>query len=302
MGTPAMARACLVGLAEAGHDIAGVVTRPDKPAGRGRKLTPPPVKEEALTRGLEVIQPDSVRTPEFLAWLKAKQPDFLIVIAYGRLMPDEVLAVPTKAPINVHYSLLPAWRGPAPVNWAIASGDAQTGVTTMLIDRGMDTGDILLQKTTPIGPMETAGELSQRLSALGVDLLLETVSRFDELTPQTQEHDQATYARPIKPEDGRLDLTRPAHLVAAWGRGMSPWPGALVEYGGQRLKLFDLSHDDTPTDQPPGAVLAVDKSGLAIACGQGRLIVGRVQHPGRKVIPAQAAAGGSGPKPGDRLT
>lgn len=303
-GTPEMARISLAALADAGADIAAVVSKPDTRAGRGRRMRPPAVKVEALERGLEVVQPESVRNPEFLSWLKGMRPDLLVVIAYGHLLPRNVLDVPRIMPVNLHFSLLPAWRGPAPVNWAVANGDFESGVTTMLMDAGMDTGPVLIQWALPIDRHETAGELSARLSYLGADLLVETVDRISrgEVKPQEQDDTASSYAGPLRPTDGHLDFTRPAREVEAWARGMTPWPGPFASLGERRIKLFDFDFDTEEPGGEPGEVVEVGPRGLKVAAGRGHVLIGKVQHPGKKAIPAKAAAGGSGPRPGDRLT
>ncbi len=303
-GTPEMARTSLIALVEAGVEVVAAVTQPDRPVGRGRKLTPPPVKLEAEARGIPVYQPPSIKAETCREWLKDLDADWLVVIAYGQILPPGVLNACREKAVNLHFSLLPAWRGAAPVNWAVANGDAETGVTTMFMDEGLDTGPILLQRKTAIEPTETAGELAARLSLMGGELLVETLDRLakGEITPTPQDHSRASYARQLKPEDGKLDLTRPAERVSAWARGMTPWPGPFVHYRDKRLKLFGFAHNDSPPKGEPGRVIDVGPQGFKIACGRGHLFVARVQHPGKKIIEAKAAAMGGGPRPGDVLT
>ena len=241
MGTPDFALASLDKLIDGGYEIAAVVTQPDRPKGRGKKLTPPPVKERALGAGLRVLQPERVKDSGFIEALKELSPDIIIVVAYGQILPEEIINLPAMGCINVHASLLPKYRGAAPINWCIINGESRTGVTTMYMDKGMDTGDILLQRETEIGENETAGELHDRLAALGADLLLETLEGLqrNEVERKAQDHSAATYAPQLDRETGRVDWNSDAKSIYNLIRGTNPWPGCYTVYKGERMKLWE---------------------------------------------------------------
>jgi len=303
LGTPEPARTSLQAILRAGHDVLAVVCQPDRPAGRGRKLKPPPVKSECQDRSLDVLQPESITDPQFAARLKALQPDVLVTVAYGQILPQAILDVPGLMPINLHFSLLPALRGAAPVNWAIINGLEETGVSVIQMVRALDAGPILKQKATAIKPLETAGQLAARLSAMGADLLVQTLAGLEAGTiePRAQDESRASLAPVLKPADGHLDLSQPARRVQARGRGVTPWPGASVAFGDQRLKLFGLAFDESPAQDRPGQIVDLGPLGFKIACGQGHLFAAQVQHPGKRPVEAAAAARGAGPRVGDRL-
>ncbi len=276
--------------------VVGVVTQPDRPAGRGKKLTPPPVKTLALELGLPVIQPRRLRELQAMAQLRAWAPDVIVVAAFGQILKPEVLNLPPHGCINVHASLLPRWRGAAPINAAILHGDAETGVTIMQMDEGLDTGPILAQRAMPIGPEDTAGMLFGKLAALGAELLGETLPRWlrGEITPQPQDDALATYAPMLKKEDGRLDFTRPADELARMVRAFHPWPGAWMEAGGRRIRVHAAraaARPETAASLPPGARLAVN--GLpAVAAADGLLILERLQPAGKKPMDGRAFLAG----------
>ncbi|MEW6265240.1 MAG: methionyl-tRNA formyltransferase [Thermodesulfobacteriota bacterium] len=287
LGTPEFAGPSLLALAGAGYDLALVVTQPDRPKGRGRSLTPPPVKTLAEKLGLPVWQPQSIKTPEASARLKVLAPDLLVVVAFGQILPPAVLAAAGHGAVNVHPSLLPAYRGPAPINWAIINGETETGVTTMLLDEGMDTGPILLSRTTAIGAEETAGELHDRLAGLGAELLLETVKRMKEggLSPRPQPVQGACPCRRLEKPDGLLDWNRPAEELCRLVRGLDPWPGAYTFFRGRSLRLFGARPG--PGRGRPGQVLALEEGRLHVAAGRGSLALKEAQVAGGK---RQAAA------------
>ena len=290
MGTPEFAVPSLRELIAAGHEILAVFTQPDKPVGRKQIITPPPVKVFALEHGLTVHQPTKIKTPEARALIEPllQSADAGIVAAYGRILPDWMLAAPRRGCINVHSSLLPKYRGAAPINWAIANGERETGVTIMKMDVGMDTGDVLQMAATPIGAHETAAELTPRLAEIGAALLVDTLNRLNEIAPQTQDHDGATHAPMLKREDGLVDWTMSAPQIEARQRGFTPFPGCYTMLGEQRLELVALQVETTTTTSAPATVTEIIKDSFVIACGYGsQLRVTQIQPAGKKVMPAR---------------
>jgi methionyl-tRNA formyltransferase len=287
MGTPTFALQTLQGLIDAGCHLVGVYTQPDRPKGRGKQLTPPPVKELALREGIPVFQPAKLRDPETVAKLNRLKPDLIVVVAYGQILPKSVLDIPRYGCINVHASLLPKYRGAAPINKAIMDGEVETGVTTMFMDTGLDTGDMLVKKTLPIGPEETAGALHDRLAVLGREAMEETLARLcaGTLKRQAQNDDQSSYAPLMKKEDGRIDWSRSARDIHNQVRGLDPWPGAYTTFEGATLKLA-ATRPVNEGEGRPGTVLAADAQGVKIACGSGFLVVKELQLAGRKRLPA----------------
>lgn len=296
-GTPAFALPTLEALLGR-HEVVAVVTQPDRPAGRGRRVRASPVKAAALARGLPVHEPERVRDPGWVERLAAYAPEVAVVVAFGQLLPAALLAVPRRGSINVHASLLPRYRGAAPVAWAIIRGERETGVTTFQMDAGMDTGPVLLQRATPIGPDETAGELAERLARLGAELLLETLAQLDGITPRPQDHAAATLAPRLRKEDGRIDWSRPAPALAALVRGVNPWPGATTHGPGGRLLIWRARA--LPGDAPPGVLVRVD-GGLAVGTGAGLLAPIEVQPENRRVMDWDAYLRGARLGPGMRL-
>lgn len=286
MGTPEFAVASLQGLLAAGIPVVGVYTQPDRPKGRGNQLTPPPVKAVALRHGLPVFQPQKLRSPEVVEELRALTPELIVVVAYGQILPKSVLDIPRHGCINVHASLLPQYRGAAPINQAIIDGATETGITTMLMDVGLDTGPMLVKRALPIGDHETAGALHDRLARLGRETLEETLRLLcaGDLHPQSQDDAASSYAPLLKKEHGRLDWGRAATILHNQVRGLDPWPGAYTTLGGEQLKLFATSAE-TGNGQP-GTVVAADAGGIRIACGAGLLLVRELQLPGKKRLPA----------------
>jgi methionyl-tRNA formyltransferase len=293
MGTPDFAVPALKQLLAAGHHIEHVFTQPDRPVGRKQVITPPPVKTCALEHGLNVHQPEKIKTATARAEIEPlfKQADAGIVAAYGRILPDWMLAAPRLGCINVHSSLLPKYRGAAPINWAIARGEVETGVTIMQMDAGLDTGAILLQRATPIGVAETAAELTPRLAALGAQLLIETLAGIEAgtITPQPQDDARASLAPILKREDGQVDWTMTAQEIFNRLRGFLPFPGCYTFFNGQRLELVKARvEEDAVSGLPPGVVSEVTKDSLTIACGNGtHLRVLEVQPAGKRAMLAR---------------
>ncbi|OQX05842.1 MAG: methionyl-tRNA formyltransferase [Desulfobacteraceae bacterium IS3] len=279
MGTPDFAVPALESLHRNGYDVALVVTQPDRPKGRGRKLLPPPVKTSALSLGYETIQPESVKTPEFAERLRQTDADIFVVVAFGHILPKSVLDIPKTAAINIHASLLPKYRGPAPIQRAVINGEKESGVTTMFMDKGLDTGDILLSEPLEITEDDTAGSLHDRLSILGADLLIKTLKAFAENTiqPVTQNHEQATYAPMLKKEDGRIDWTKPARNIETFIRGMNPWPGAFTFHGDKGLKIFRAKVIPSSSGESPGTVIKSFPDELYVMTGEHALSVLEIQ-------------------------
>lgn len=268
MGTPDFAVQSLQALLNAGHHMQAVFTQPDKPVGRKQLLTPPPVKAFAMKKNIPVYQPQSVRTPEVLEQIRTLQPDVCAVVAYGKLLPAELLQIPKHGCINVHASLLPKYRGAAPIQWAIVHGEQTTGVTTMQLDAGMDTGDILLQAEESIHAQDTVQTLGERLAVLGATLLCKTLTALEQgsVTPQPQNAAKATYAPIIQKEDGLIDWNRPAGAVDCLIRGLNTWPTAFTFADGKRLKIFQ-AHPIEQLDAVPGEIIC-QREQLLIGCGQ----------------------------------
>ncbi|HJW81025.1 MAG TPA: methionyl-tRNA formyltransferase [Acidiferrobacterales bacterium] len=303
-GTPDFAVPALKALLDAGHTILAVYTQPDRPAGRGRKLGMSAVKEFALERGLRVHQPATLKSEGEAETLRALQPDALIVIAYGLILPQSILTIPKYGCINVHASLLPRWRGAAPIQRAIEAGDASTGVTIMQMDEGLDTGAMLATAETPIGTDDTAATLHDRLAELGGRLLVETLARLarGELTPQAQDNTQASYAAKLNKEEARLDWNADAGLLARRVRAFNPWPVAYTTLDGQTLRLWHAQAENgAPAGRPTGTVLSADADGVRVQCATGALRVTRLQLEGGKVLDARAFLNGRPLPAGTRL-
>ena len=289
MGTPDFAAVSLQRLLDAHFDVVGVFTQPDKPKNRGMKLQPSPVKEIALANGLPVFQPEKMRDGTALAALQSLQPDILVVVAYGRILPDELLAAAPLGAINVHGSLLPKYRGAAPIQWAVLNGDAVTGVSTMYLDREMDTGDVIYTEQTPVGEFETAGELFDRLAVMGADLLVRTLRDIDAgAAPRTpQDHSAATYTRPLTRDDSPIDWDQSPRTIIKHICGLEPWPVATAELGGQTFKIHAADYSDRTTHKAPGTIVAAGKDGVAVACADGQTVrITQLQAPGKKRMSA----------------
>jgi methionyl-tRNA formyltransferase len=294
LGTPAFAVPTLERIVAAGHEVLSVVTQPDRPRGRGHNAAPPPVKEAALRLGLPVYQPERIRRPEPVEFLRAAAVDAMVIVGYGQIIPQSIIDLAPLGIINVHGSLLPRYRGAGPVQWAILNGETRTGVTTMRIDAGLDTGDMLLKAAAPIGPDENAVELGERLAAIGADLLVETLAGLagGRIVPEKQDNAQATYAPLLKKEDGRIDWSRGAQEIHNQVRGLQPWPGAYTLFRGQALHIWK-SRRWGGTASPssiPGTLTCVKPP--VLSCGSGALELVEVQLEGRRRIPAADFANG----------
>lgn len=294
MGTPRFAVPTLEAVIAAGHQLAAVYTQPDRPKGRGQQLAPSPVKQCALAHGIPVYQPERIRRPEIVAELAAMRADAMVVVGYGQIIPQSIIDLPPLGIVNVHASLLPKYRGAGPIQWAIANGETITGVTTMRIDAGLDTGDMLLKRETRIEPEETAIELGERLSRIGADLLVETLQGLasGSIQPEPQDSTQASYAPILKKEDGRIDWSQPAGQIHNRIRGFLPWPGAYTTFRGQILHIWRSRVSEVTVNAPPGAIIA-SAGQMLVACGDGGAIeCVELQLEGRKKLPASAFLNG----------
>ena len=304
MGTPDFAVASLSALLEAGHDICGVFTQPDKPKNRGMKLQASPVKEFALAHDIPMFQPLKMRDGEAMGYIQERKPELIAVAAYGRILPGDILDYPPCGCINVHSSLLPKYRGAAPINWAILNGDKTTGVTIMHMAPALDAGDIILQRETAIGPDETAPELFQRLAELGGGLLVEAVEQIakGEATRTPQLEADATYAPMLGRELSPMDWSKDGQTLHDQVRGLLPWPCATAEFGGVRCKVFSTAVLDGTTDLAPGTVAEAGKDGIVMACGGGTLLrVKELQPDGKKRMAAADFLRGRPLTAGERL-
>jgi methionyl-tRNA formyltransferase len=299
-GSPEFAVPSLAAVADR-HEVAAVITQPDRPAGRGARLHPPAVKLLAAERGLYVLQPLKLRDGVLAAELVGLKPDVFVVVAYGRILPPDLLAVPRLGPWNVHASILPKWRGAAPIQWALIRGEAETGVAIMRMEEGLDTGPVAALATESILEADTAGTLAARLAPLGARLLVETLSQIAEgrVSLRKQDHAAATLAPPLTKADGQLDFRQAASAVSARARGVDPWPGAAVVLDGGMAKVFVPRL--VPGSGKPGEVLGLVPQGLAVACGEGAIAFAEIQFPGRKRMPAKALLAGHSIPPGTIL-
>jgi methionyl-tRNA formyltransferase len=293
LGTPEFAVPTLERIVETGHEVLTVVTQPDRPKGRGQQTAAPPVKQAANLLGLPIYQPERVRRAEAVEYLRTFAPEIMVVVGYGQIIPQNIIDIAPRGIINVHASLLPKYRGAAPIQWAIVNGESLTGVTTMQINAGLDTGDMLLTAQTEIGPEENALELSERLAPLGADLLVETLDRLAAggLIAVKQDCAQATYAPTLKKEDGQIDWSQPAQAIHNRVRGLDPWPGAYTQFRGQTLHIWKSrlwSAGLLP--DPPGSIVSVKPP--VVNCGAGLLELLEVQLAGRKRIFATDFANG----------
>jgi methionyl-tRNA formyltransferase len=293
-GTPAIAVPALSALAEIA-EIVGVVCQPDRPAGRGLSVKPPPVKERAAELGLAVVQPAKIRTPEFADWVRAADADVALVIAYGRILPPAVLAAPRRGCMNLHASILPRYRGAAPITWAVVNGEAETGIALMQMDEGMDTGPVFSQHRIPIGPETTADELGTELGQLAAAVVERDLLRAvrGELTAVPQDHAAATMAPLLEKEHGRITFARPARAVHDHVRGMTSWPGAFTSIGGKTLKVQESrTLMESGEIAPAGTVVAATREGIDVACAPGALRILRAQIEGRKSLTAAELVAG----------
>ena len=302
MGTPEFAVPSLDMILKQGFAVIGVVTQPDRPKGRGKPLTPPPVKLFAEAHGLPVLQPERVRWPDFLEHFGRLAPDLVVVAAFGQILPKEMLERPRLGCINVHPSLLPRYRGAAPLNWTIIRGEVQTGVTIMQMDEGMDSGDILLQEETPVGPCETVGELHDRLAVRGAQLLLDVIGMLEKgaIRRVPQDHAAATFAPRLKKEDGLIRWDADAPSIVRLIRGLSPSPCAYTFLDGKMMRIFNALEKDTPSSSPPGT-LSFSETELMVSAGNGSVALLDVQLEGKKRMPVRDFMRGFRLKPDDRL-
>ena len=290
MGTPDFAVPSLKALIDHGYDVVGVFCQPDRPKGRGHKLAACPVKEVALEHDIPVFQPERIKREEGVEMLKSCAPDLCVTAAFGQLLSQEILDIPPMGTVNVHSSLLPKHRGSAPINWSVIMGDQVTGVTTMFTDKGMDTGDILLMRETPIGEKENAGELSDRLAVMGAELLVETIRELENGTLKRipQDHEQATYEPKMDKELGRIDWAKTAQEIDWLVRGTTPWPGAFTTLGDQTIKIFEIEIKDGAATGQPGEIICADaKQGLVVSCGDHNVELLAIQMPGAKRMNAK---------------
>ena len=281
MGTPVFARVNLEKLVECGYDVCCAVTQQDKPQGRKMVITPPPVKEYALSENIPVLQPTTLKDGIFTSELEKYKPELIVAVAYGKILPKYVLDYPKFGCINVHGSLLPKYRGSAPVQWAVINGDKETGVTTMYMNEGMDTGDILLQRKFSVLPNETSGMLMDRMAEIGADLLTETLENLDKITPLKQDEQEATYAPMLTKEMGRIDWTKSAAEIKNLVYGMNPWPTAFFETDKGIVKVYEAEFTEETTHSKPGTVVNAEKT-LDISTGSGVLIIKELQLQGKK--------------------
>ncbi|MBV1789312.1 methionyl-tRNA formyltransferase [Marinobacterium sp. D7] len=289
-GTPEFAAASLKALLSTEHEVVAVYTQPDRPAGRGRKLTPSPVKQLALEHQIEVCQPTSLRNPEAQQQLAAFGADLMIVVAYGLILPQAVLDAPRLGCINVHASLLPRWRGAAPIHRALLAGDTETGITIMQMDAGLDTGAMLSIARCPILADDTSGALHDRLAELGAQTLVQTLAPLAEgtLEPTAQDDSLACYAAKLEKQEGKLDWSQPAECLQRQVRGLNPWPVAYTEISGQTIRVWGARTEAGADDQMPGTVVAHSSDGVVISTGRDRLVLTLLQLPGGKPTPVSA--------------
>jgi methionyl-tRNA formyltransferase len=285
MGTPDFAVPCLQVMLDEGIEVAAVVTQPDKPKGRGKKLAMPPVKELAIENGIQVYQPKRVKDGEFVEILKEINPDIIVVVAFGQILSKEILSIPKYGCVNVHGSLLPKYRGAAPVNWAIINGEKKTGITTMYMDEGLDTGDMILKSEVDIGENETAGELYYRLSDLGAQVLKDTIRAIREGSAPREKQDDSisTYAHMMDKKLGKIDWNKHPHEIVNLVRGTNPWPGAHTVYDEKTMKIWEVAkHDACSGDNEPGRIVDVSNDGIVVSCAKGCVIIKEMQMPNKK--------------------
>lgn len=303
MGTPDFAVPSLTALHQSGHTVSLVVTQPDRPKGRGKKIHPPAVKTAAARLGCPVIQPKSLKTQSVYEKIKSLAPDMFVVIALGHILSPEMLGIPEWGAVNIHASLLPKYRGPAPIQWAVINQEKETGVTAMRMDAGMDTGDILMADRTPILPHDTSETLHDLLASKGSDLLIKTLSGLQngQIEPRPQAHADASYAPLLKKADGRIDWHHTASQIDARVRGTMPWPGAFTFHENKRLKIFSTRPLNAASSEPPGTVLAGFPDELSVATGDGTLLIREIQGASGKRLAVKDFLRGYALPPGTRL-
>ncbi len=303
MGTPEFAVPCLKALSDAGHNVCGAVTQPDKPQGRGNKLTPPPVKVTAQEMGVQVFQPETLRDFAFKSTLEELNPDLIVVVAYGKILPEYILNYPKYGCINMHASLLPKYRGAGPIQWSVINGEKVTGITSMLMEKGLDTGDMLLKAETPIGEEETSGELHDRLMHIGAELLIETIKRISDgsIVPEKQNDEESCYAPMLTKELARIDWTQDSDVIYNLVRGMNPWPVAHTEYMGEMLKVYQVKKGEKAKGKP-GQIVSATKDGVDVVCGDGKVItLAEIQFKGQRRMTVRDYLNGHEIKTGEIL-
>ncbi len=303
MGTPDFSVGTLAALVEAGHEVVLAVTQPDKPKGRGKEMQYTPVKEYALEKGIPVYQPEKVRRPECIEELKKYQADVCVVIAFGQILPKEILEMTPYGCINVHASLLPKYRGAAPIQWAIINGESISGVTTMQMDEGLDTGDMLEKVEVPLGEKITGGELHDLLAEAGAKLCVQTLEKLEkgELKPEKQGETPTAYARMLDKKLGNIDWTRPAVEIERLIRGLNPWPSAYTTWNEKTMKIWDADVVDEEKTAEPGTIIEVTKQTFSVQTGEGALRINELQIPGKKKMSADAFLRGYQVKTGEKL-
>ena len=285
MGTPDFAETSLKALMEDGQDVCAVYTQPDKPKGRGMQMSISPVKSYATERGIPVFQPEKLRNPDELKKLRSLDPDLIVTVAYGKLIPDEMLTVPRLGAINLHGSVLPRYRGAAPIQWAVLNGDLTTGVSTFYLSHDMDAGDIIFTEETPVGEFETSGELFERLKVLGASLLVRTVHAIaDGTAPRIpQNPSEATYVQRLDKTMAPIQWGKTPREIIKWIYGMQPWPVATAQIGGETCKVFAAAYTAHHTNQNPGTIVQADKNGIEVACASGQtVLITELQKPGKR--------------------
>jgi methionyl-tRNA formyltransferase len=294
MGTPEFSVPTLEQLVQSGHSVIGVVTQPDRPKGRGQGLTASPIKVLALASGIDVLQPEKAGTPEFIETLRGLQPDLIVVVAYGQILKQAVLDIPRTFCMNLHSSLLPKYRGAAPINWAIIEGEKESGVTTMKMDKGMDTGDILLMQKTVITDEDNAQTLHDRLSKIGASLVMKTIGQMEDrtLTFHPQDNDKATHAPKLKKQDGLIHWQKDAISLRNLVLGLTPWPGAFTFFNSKRLRLSSVETTAGEDGDSPGKIARVTDHGIEVGTGKGRLVITELQPEGKKRMSASSFLAG----------
>ncbi len=289
MGTPDFAETSLAALCDDGQEICAVYTQPDKPRGRGMQVSVSPVKHYAEEKGIPVFQPERLSLPEEIDLVRSLSPELIITVAYGKLVPEEMMSIPRFSAINVHGSVLPRYRGAAPVQWSVLNGDPFAGVSTFYLTHEMDAGDLIFTEETPVGEFETSGELFERLKALGAALLVRTVHAIaDGTAPRiVQDHSKASYAGRLDKSMSPIDWTRSPREIIKWIYGLQPWPVATMQVGGEVCKIYKAVYTDHHTDRVPGTIIRADKSGIEVACGSGQtILITELQKPGKRRMSA----------------
>ncbi len=288
-GTPEFASLHLQAVIDSTHEVIAVYSQPDRPAGRGRKLTPSPVKQLALEHNIPVYQPKTLKTEEAQQELAALNPDLMVVVAYGLLLPQAILDIPKYGCINVHGSILPRWRGAAPIQRAIAAGDKETGVTIMQMDAGLDTGDMLLKACCPIHADDTSQNLHDRLAEIGAPCLQQALDQIaaGTLAPEKQNDEKANYAHKMSKEEGGIDWSKPARELDCLVRAFNPWPVSWAELDGERIRVWQATAIETSSDKAPGTIISADKQGITVSCGTGSLVLKQLQLPGSRAMNIQ---------------